>query len=444
MRLPAFLGVLRAQRHRPVLVAGVSSGYAVAIALLIAAALAQAYGVMAWSWSFYGLVLLKLATSSLAWICLLRRRFEVEASAANTLASLLLFTGAIFLTGGPSSPLFALHVLEVAVVAVLASAAVATLAAAAALGLVTAAIAAVGVGWVEAPPNWAGIGGAGPGAIVAEIAVAGALLAAAVAFPTAARRVLRTRERALKERADELVEANKLKALFTANVTHELRTPIHGIMGLTELLEEEVYGPVTARQRGALEGVRDSAQSLLRQIDDLLEIARAESGRIATTTSRFPLADVLERVASTAEWIKGGKPLTIEAEIPADLPILESDRGKLVHVLVNLVSNAIKFTPDGGRVRIEARALGDDRVTIAVEDTGVGIPASEIDRIFEAFRQADAHGAREDPTSRDYGGVGLGLSLVKRFTDLLGGEVRVTSVVGRGSRFEVELPVRLS
>jgi two-component system, NarL family, sensor histidine kinase BarA len=324
------------------------------------------------------------------------------------------------------------------VLAALANAAVAALAAAASLGLYAGLWGAGAIGWIS--PAATLTGGAEPDAIVFEVVIVALLLAATVAFLSGARRRWRGRERVLEARANELVEANKLKALFTANVTHELRTPIHGILGLTELLEEEVYGAIAAKQRGALEGIRHSAEGLLKQIDDLLEIARAESGRMELSRSRFPLADVLERVASTAAWMKGGKPLTIEADIPGDLPMLESDRGKLVQILVNLVSNAIKFTPDGGRVRLEARALDAARVLIAVEDTGVGIPASERDRIFEAFRQADAHGAREDATSRDYGGVGLGLSLVRRLVELLGGEVRVDSAVGRGSRFEVELP----
>jgi signal transduction histidine kinase len=444
MRLPAFLSVLRAQRHRPVLLTGVTSGYAAALALLILAALAQAWGVMSWSWGFYLLVLLKLMTTSLAWLGILRRRFEVEASALNILASFLLFTAAIHLTGGPPSPLVALYVIEVAVLAVLANAAVATLGAAAALGLYVGLLAGGALGFIAPPEAWAGDSarGADVGRIVGEVAIVALLLAATVAFASAARRRLRARERVLEARANELVEANKLKALFTANVTHELRTPIHGILGLTELLEEEVYGAIADKQRGALEGIRYSAEGLLKQIDDLLEIARAESGRMELSVSRFPLADVIERVVSTAAWMKGGKPLEIASEIPRDLPMLESDRGKLVQILVNLVSNAIKFTPDGGRVRIEARALEAERVLLAVEDTGVGIPSSERERIFEAFRQAEARGAHKDGAARDYGGVGLGLSLVKRLAELLGGQVRVDSTVGRGSRFEVELPLR--
>jgi signal transduction histidine kinase len=444
MRLPAFLSVLRAQRHRPVLLTGVTSGYAAALALLILAALAQAWGVMSWSWGFYLLVLLKLMTTSLAWLGILRRRFEVEASALNILASFLLFTAAIHLTGGPPSPLVALYVIEVAVLAVLANAAVATLGAVAALGLYVGLLAAGALGFLAPPKAWAGDPalGADVGRIVGEVAIVALLLAATVAFASAARRRLRARERVLEARANELVEANKLKALFTANVTHELRTPIHGILGLTELLEEEVYGAIADKQRGALEGIRYSAEGLLKQIDDLLEIARAESGRMELSVSRFPLADVIERVVSTAAWMKGGKPLEIASEIPRDLPMLESDRGKLVQILVNLVSNAIKFTPDGGRVRIEARALEAERVLLAVEDTGVGIPSSERERIFEAFRQAEARGAHKDGAARDYGGVGLGLSLVKRLAELLGGQVRVDSTVGRGSRFEVELPLR--
>lgn len=441
MRLPSFLGVLRAEEHRPVLFVGVWSGYVIAIAFLVVAALAQTFGVMAWNWLVYALVLVKVAASSLAWLCLLRRRLEVEASAANTLASLLLFTAAIHLTGGPSSPLFALYVIEIAVLAVLANAAVSALAAAAAFGLYAALMAAAPSWWIETPLAWGPVREVGPGPLAVDVTVRGLILVAAVAFTSAARGRLRARERVLEARARELVEANKLKALLTANVTHELRTPIHGILGLTELLEEEVYGAIEDRQHRALGGIRSSAEGLLQQIDDLLEIARAESGRLAVTRSRFPLAEVIERVESTAAWMKGNKPLSIEVDAAEELPVLDSDRGKLVQILVNLLSNAIKFTPDGGSVRLDARPREDGWVVLGVEDTGVGIPPSEQNRMFEAFRQADAQGARTDATSRDYGGVGLGLSLVKRLTELLGGRVRVESTVGRGSRFEVELPV---
>ena len=458
--MPALLGAARADEHRPVLLVGVWSGYIVAAVLLALAALAQAVGAMAWSWGFYALVVAKLATNSVAWLALTRRRFVASACAVNTLASLTLFTGAIHLTGGPPSPLLALYAIEVAVVAVLAGPAVSGVVAGAAFSLYGGLVAAALFGWVSAPSSWPEFGPPAAQVIASELAIAALILAAAAAFPGAARARLRAREATLEARADQLVEANKLKAQFTASVTHELRTPLHGILGLAEVLEADVYGPVGDRQRGALRGIRESAEALMHQIDDLLEIARAESGRLALSTSRFSVAEVLDRVASTASWMKGGKSLTIERDFPEDLPVIESDRAKLVQILVNLLSNAIKFTPEGGSVRITAGSdpnsepagdaggdPGDDAkhaVWIAVEDTGVGIPKGEQGRIFEAFRQADAGDGRAGAVSKPYGGVGLGLSLVKRLAELIGAEIAVESEVGNGSRFELRLPAALS
>jgi signal transduction histidine kinase len=247
---------------------------------------------------------------------------------------------------------------------------------------------------------------------------------------------LREKEGALEERARELLEAAVEKSQFMVNVTHELRTPLHGILGLSDLLREGIYGPVTDPQRESIAGIELSARSLLELIDGLLLLARAEAAKLELSVAPVVVEDVVTRVAASGRWMRGTKELTIDVDVAGDLPELHTDRGKLAQILVNLLANAIKFTPPGGRVAIEARAAGDG-VTVAVSDTGIGIPARELDRIFGAFHQVDGS------SSRAYGGVGLGLTLVRTLARMLGGEVSVSSVEGQGSTFTLRLPARI-
>jgi signal transduction histidine kinase len=217
------------------------------------------------------------------------------------------------------------------------------------------------------------------------------------------------------------------------NVTHELRTPLHGILGLSDLLGNGVYGPVTEPQREAVQGIEQSARSLLELIDALLLLARSEAAKLEVVVAPVAIAEVVGSVAATGRWMRGRRDLTVDVSVAADLPPLTTDRGKLAQILVNLLANAIKFTPDGGRVTIDARREGDG-LAVSVSDTGIGIPAMELARIFDEFHQVDGS------SSRAYGGVGLGLALSQRLARALGGEVRVASVEGKGSTFTVTLP----
>jgi signal transduction histidine kinase len=215
-------------------------------------------------------------------------------------------------------------------------------------------------------------------------------------------------------------------------VTHELRTPIHGVQGLAELVATGVYGPVTDKQKDACASIQRSARGLLQLVDDLLALTRAEVGKLDVQRGPVPLAEVVLQVAASVAWMLGTKRLMLTTEV-AGAPTIDTDRRLITHVLVNLVANAAKFTPDGGRVVVRARAAGAQAI-IEVEDTGIGIPDDRRDDIFEAFRQLHAG------DEKGYGGVGLGLALVKRLIDLLGGTVEVDSVVGKGSTFRVTLP----
>jgi signal transduction histidine kinase len=244
---------------------------------------------------------------------------------------------------------------------------------------------------------------------------------------------LRDRELKLEARTAELIEAGKQKSVFLASVTHELRTPIHGVQGMAELISTGVYGPVGEKQRDAAATIKRNAQSLLHLIDDLLALVRADVGRLEPKWSPVDLRELVDQVTGSVQWMLATKQLTLIAEVSDE--VVESDRRLLGHILVNLVANAAKFTPERGEVQVRAEVRGEHFV-LEVEDTGIGIPEDKLQVIFEAFRQVD--GGDE----RTYGGVGLGLALVHRLCDLLAGKVEVASTVGKGSRFTVTLPRR--
>jgi len=188
---------------------------------------------------------------------------------------------------------------------------------------------------------------------------------------------------------------------------------------------------VSDRQRDAATTIKRSAQSLLHLVDDLLALVRADVGRLEVKAGVVDLADLVEQVTASVQWMIGTKRLTLRTEL--DDARVVSDRRLLGHILVNLVANAAKFTPEGGQVTVRARVRGE-RFQLSVADTGIGIADDKRAAIFEAFRQLD--GGDE----RAYGGVGLGLALVQRLTELLGGHVVVDSQVGKGSTFTVDLP----
>jgi signal transduction histidine kinase len=253
-------------------------------------------------------------------------------------------------------------------------------------------------------------------------------------FSAATLRALRTREAALEQRTAQLIQAATQRSQFVASMTHELRTPIHGVQGLADVIAAGVYGPVTDKQKDACASIKRSAQNLLSLIDDLLALTRAEAGKIDARPGPVDIRELVERVTASVSWMVGTKHLSLEADIAPELPSVESDERWLAHVLVNLVSNAVKFTPEGGRVTVRA-ARRDAAVALEVVDTGIGIAPEDRAAIFEPFRQGE-HG-----DARGYGGVGLGLALVARLTDLLGAGVELDSAVGEGSTFRVIVPV---
>jgi len=226
-----------------------------------------------------------------------------------------------------------------------------------------------------------------------------------------------------------------LKSQFLANMSHEFRTPLNAILGYTHMLLQGVSGAVTESQRKSLSRIDSNSRHLLALINDILDITRIEAGRMPLNLTTFAIPDLVDEVMAELEPIIKRSSLEVQTRIRGKLPRLRSDRSKVKQIVLNLLSNALKFTP-GGRVTITARLDSRDRVLIAVSDTGVGIAPEDQVKVFEDFRQLDS-----SPT-RGYGGTGLGLSICRRLAQMLGGTIELQSQVDKGSTFNLSLPVK--
>lgn len=234
--------------------------------------------------------------------------------------------------------------------------------------------------------------------------------------------------------AIELEKANKAKDEFLGFVSHELKTPVNTISGYTQLMLDRMVGEITQEQEQTLGQMSKETGELLAMINSLLQATRIQAGAAQVETAEICLVDFLHDLRSAYQFPLG-KEITIEWNWPPDLPTLKTDREKLKHILQNLINNAIKFT-EQGQVIISTRVLAHPKaVEFKVEDTGVGIPEDSLSTIFEMFRQVDGM------KTRPPGGIGLGLYIVKKFTELLGGRVDVESEPGKGSTFSVILPL---
>jgi signal transduction histidine kinase len=241
-------------------------------------------------------------------------------------------------------------------------------------------------------------------------------------------------ERALRERAEALEQADRVKADFIANISYELRTPLNAIIGFTEILNNQYFGQLNQRQLEYTEGVLEASQHLLTLINDILDLAVIEAGRMVLDIEPVSVKSVVDSVAQiTGEWARGQQ-LQLETDVPAETGIIQADERRLKHALFNLVGNAIKFTPAGGRIAVSARRSGA-QVAIAVEDTGMGIPEEDAKRVFDTFvRGKDKHGRPA--------GAGLGLALVRSLIELHGGRVEMQSHPGAGTKVTCWLPLR--
>jgi signal transduction histidine kinase/CheY-like chemotaxis protein len=245
---------------------------------------------------------------------------------------------------------------------------------------------------------------------------------------------LRNLHAELDEKNDALRHNVDVKSRVVANVSHEFRTPINSILGITQLLLDRLDGEINAEQEKQLRFVRSSARSLSELVDDLLDLSRIEAGKEQLRVSTFTVEDLLTSVRGMMRPLVPSDAVALIVErAPPDVPELNTDHGKLSQVLRNLVSNALKFTPEG-EVRVRAERSPRGWLAIHVSDTGVGIAREDQPRIFEEFTQLDGE------VQRRAKGTGLGLALSRRLTELLGGSLTVESEVGKGSTFTLEIP----
>tara|TARA_R110002072_G_scaffold295170_1_gene465897 strand:- start:6038 stop:7990 length:1953 start_codon:yes stop_codon:yes gene_type:complete len=238
----------------------------------------------------------------------------------------------------------------------------------------------------------------------------------------------------------QLYEMNNVKNEFLATMSHELRTPLNSILGFSEVLADSKN--LTDKEQRYASNIQTSGRSLMTLINDVLDLAKIESGKMELHPAEFRMDDLVERQVSTLMPLAEKRQIALSWVVDDGIPTLFQDPGKMQQILTNLISNAIKFTPEGGRVRISASRIGE-KCVVMIEDNGIGIPLDEQERIFEKFRQGRGVPGQKDALTRKYEGTGLGLSIVKELSRLLDGEVYLESEFGKGSKFTVELPLVL-
>jgi PAS domain S-box-containing protein len=233
-----------------------------------------------------------------------------------------------------------------------------------------------------------------------------------------------------------LLQASRLKSQFLANMSHELRTPLNGIIGFSELLVDGKAGALSAQQRGFLQDILASGRHLLHLVNDLLDISKIEAGRMELQEEDFAPAPAVEEACVVLAPAVAEKQIAMTTRVAPTLASVRLDRQKFKQVLLNLASNAVKFTDAGGRVDIELEPAGNDELRLCVSDSGIGITREDCARLFAEFHRVEASASNRRP------GTGLGLALTKRLVELQGGRIEVDSEPGVGSRFTVHLPIR--
>ena len=243
-------------------------------------------------------------------------------------------------------------------------------------------------------------------------------------------------EARVDERTAELVRANRTKDEFLANVSHELRTPLSSILGYSEILLEGIYGPVNEKQKQAMEVIQGSGQHLLGLINDILDVSKIESGKFELQLEDTPVEFVCQSSLVFIKQLALKKSITVEYSQPSSVPMIHADPRRLKQVLVNLLNNAVKFTPEHGKVRLEVQAdQNTDQIQFSITDTGIGISPEDLMKLFKPFIQVDS------ALSRQYEGTGLGLSLAKKLVEMHGGSIGVESAPGKGSCFHFCIPI---
>lgn len=278
----------------------------------------------------------------------------------------------------------------------------------------------------------------------------------ATSFNRMAAQLKQSYEELLKSNQD-LERANRVKSEFLAVMSHELRTPLTAIIGFSELLQEGVMGRINEEQKETLKEIMHNAADLLGMINCMLDLTRIESGRLCLDLAAFDLSEMLKRVCRTITPLTQQKNVELNIDIPEGMPAMEGDERKIQQTVLNLLSNATKFTPEKGLISVTAsyfpswnevekkaklerrfkdpeRELSRGGVEIVVEDTGIGIPEEHFDRVFDSFYQVDTS------TTRTFGGIGLGLSLARQFVEMHKGRIWVESECGKGAKFVIVIP----
>jgi signal transduction histidine kinase len=240
--------------------------------------------------------------------------------------------------------------------------------------------------------------------------------------------------REIQEKSAQLEVANKHKSEFLANMSHELRTPLNAIIGFSEALIDRLFGELNEKQAEYLKDIHESGRHLLSLINDILDLSKIEAGRMELDVSTFDLPAALSNAITLVRERAQRHAIDLALEVDKSLRAFSGDERKFKQIMLNLLSNAVKFTPDGGRVAVSARK-DTTHVEISVQDTGIGIAPEDQAAVFEEFRQVGRDHMRKAE------GTGLGLSLVKRFVELHGGEIRLQSEPGKGSTFSFSLPL---
>lgn len=248
-------------------------------------------------------------------------------------------------------------------------------------------------------------------------------------------KTLYTKQAFLNSTNAELLRLSRLKDEFLASMSHELRTPLSAILGLTEALQEEVYGPLTTRQATSLHNIEESGRHLLELINDILDLSKIEAGKLELNIATIPLESLCQASIRFIQAQAYRKRITVSCHIDEQVASVSADERRLKQILINLLSNAVKFTHERGNIGLAVHRNDEQHaICFTVWDTGIGIAQADMDRLFEPFVQIHPHRVREQE------GTGLGLVLVSRLTEMHGGWVTVESTPSQGSRFTVAIP----
>jgi PAS domain S-box-containing protein len=244
-------------------------------------------------------------------------------------------------------------------------------------------------------------------------------------------------EVALHQKNIELQKTVEARDLFLANMSHELRTPLNGIIGFAEFLADEKPGPVSPKQKEYLEDILHSGKHLLHVINDVLDLAKVEAGKMELTPEAFSIRKAIDNVYAALELLAQKKQLQIAIQLDPDFDEITLDRNRFKQVLYNLLSNAVKFTEEGGSVEVVTAKIDENHFRLTVTDTGIGIKPENLKRLFKEFEQIDPGRGRGQ-------GTGLGLALTRRIVQLQSGTIDVESEFGKGTKFTIVLPLALS